>query len=561
LTVRRRRLLTRAAPLGGIAAVAFAAGVLSATSSGRAERALVTSYVAAWARGDYAHMYDLLDPTSQHLTSLSQLRDQYAAAATTATLVAVMPGKVGHRQGDLVPVPVRLTTRLFGTMRATLEVPLLGGGSSARVQFSPRLLFPGLLPGETLSRQVTLPPRAALLARDGVALAEGPARSSPIADVASQIAGRLGPIPAADVAAYAAAGYPPDARVGISGLERVFQQELAGTPGGTLLAGARALAATVPQAGVSVTTTIDPTIERAVVSAIGGRAAGIAAMDPRTGELLALAGFAFSVLQPPGSTMKIITATGALEAGLVKLDDTFEIRTEATLDGVRLQNANGEACGGTFLNAFAVSCNSVFAPLGARLGAAKLVDVAERFGFNQPSAIPGAAESLMPAASDLRDDLAVGSAAIGQDKVQATALEMTDVGATIAMGGRRPVPTLRLGAPPRFVRVTSDHIAALVQRMMVAVVEFGTGTAAQITGVKVAGKTGTAELRNTTQPASDPAAPPPSSPLNTDAWFVGYAPAGAPRIVVGALFPEQGGGGTTAAPAVHDVLAAALHRG
>ena len=72
--------------------------------------------------------------------------------------------------------------------------------------------------------------------------------------------------------------------------------------------------------------------------------------------------------------------------------------------------------------------------------------------------------------------------------------------------------------------------------------------------MNVAGKTGTAELRNTTNP-SDPNA---NSPQNTDAWFVGYAPVGRPRIVVGALFPEQGAGGATAAPAVHDVLAAAL---
>src|SRR5205823_6533526 len=149
--------------------------------------------------------------------------------------------------------------------------------------------------------------------------------------------------------------------------------------------------------------------------------------------------------------------------------------------------------------------------------------------------------------------------AIGQGKVQASALEMTDVAATIAMGGRRPIPTLRAHQRPRFVRVTSRHIARLVQRMMIAVVDFGTGTSAKIPGLTVAGKTGTAELRNTTIPSTDPNAPPPDSPKNTDAWFVGYAPVGAPRIVVGALFPEQGAGGATAAPAVHDVLVAALH--
>jgi penicillin-binding protein A len=105
--------------------------------------------------------------------------------------------------------------------------------------------------------------------------------------------------------------------------------------------------------------------------------------------------------------------------------------------------------------------------------------------------------------------------------------------------------------PPRFVAVTSGRVAGLVQRMMVAVVEFGTGVSAQIPGVTVAGKTGTAELRNTTVPGN-------SGASNTDAWFVGYAPVGTPRIVVGALFPNQGAGGAAAAPPVHDVLEAAL---
>jgi cell division protein FtsI/penicillin-binding protein 2 len=305
-----------------------------------------------------------------------------------------------------------------------------------------------------------------------------------------------------------------------------------------------------------VTTTIRPPLERAAVAALAGRFGGIAVMDPATGGLLALAGVAFSALQPPGSTMKIITATGALEAGIVKLSDTFPIQTSATLSGVTLQNANGEACGGTFLNAFAVSCNSVFAPLGARLGAARLVDIAERFGFNQPPTIPGAAEPTIPSARGLADDLAVGSSAIGQGKVQSSALEMADVGATIAMRGRRPIPTLLAHAPPRFVNVTSPRVARLVERLMIAVVQFGTGTAAQIPGVTVAGKTGTAELRNTTTPN----APGAGSPKNTDAWFVGYAPVGRPRIVVSALFPAQGAGGATAAPAVHGVLLAGLRR-
>ncbi|MGI8903288.1 MAG: penicillin-binding transpeptidase domain-containing protein [Solirubrobacteraceae bacterium] len=558
MSIRRRRLLTRAAPLGGVAAVAFAVGVVATTAPGHDERRLVTRYVTAWSHKEYPSMYGLLDRRSRHEISEPAFASAYRRAAGTATLVGVVPGRVAARVGGAIAVRMSADTRLFGTLRETLEVPLAGSGSDTRIRFSDVLLFPGLRSGEKLGRHGVMPPRADLLARDGTPLAQGPARISPIPDIAGQVVGSLGAIPGAQAAAYAAEGYPSRTKVGLDGLERIFQRRLAGTPGGTLVAGRRVLGRATPVAGLPITTTIDPAIERAAITAMAGRYSGITAMDPRSGGLLALAGVAFSGLQPPGSTMKIITATGALEAGIVKLDDTFPVMTSATLDGYSLQNAGGEACGGTFLNAFAVSCNSVFAPLGAKLGGQRLVNIAERFGFNQPSSIPGAAKSTIPSASTIGDSLAVGSSAIGQGMVQSTALEMTDVAATIAMAGRRPVPTLLAHQPPRFSSVTSGQVAGLVQRMMIAVVQSGTGTADQIPGVSVAGKTGTAELRNTTTPSSDPNAPAPSSPLNTDSWFVGYAPAGAPRIVVGALFPAQGAGATTAAPAVHDVLVAAL---
>ncbi len=545
---RRRRLLTRALPLLAIAVVAFVIGAVIATAPGREERHLVSEYVTAWQHGNYARMYVLLDAASRERMSLAQLIAAYRTAASTATLSSVAPVRVGSRQGDAFLVRVRVHTRLFGTLSEVLHVPLTGSGSSARVHFSNTLLFPGLRPGETLVRNTVLPPRATILASDGTPLAQGQSRTSPIPDVANQITGTLGPIPAADRTKYEALGYPVDAKVGINGLEHVFEVRLAGKPGGTLKAGQRVLAQTKPVAGPAVKTTINPALERAAVTAMGANYAGIAAMDPRTGAVLALAGVAFSALQPPGSTMKMITATAALDAGIVKLGDTFPIQTSANIEGFILHNAGGEACGGTFLNAFAVSCNSVFAPLGAKLGGPKLVAMAERFGFNHQPSIPGAAESTIP--PGLHDPLDVGSSAIGQDKVQATALEMTDVGATIAMGGRRPIPTLLAHARPRFVHVTSPAVASEVEKMMIAVVQYGTGTAAQIPGVTVAGKTGTAELVNTSQGGSA---------QDTDAWFVGYAPAGAPRIVVGALFPSNGAGGATAAPAVHDVLVAGLH--
>jgi peptidoglycan glycosyltransferase len=553
-------------PLLALAIAAFAAGVIVGNASGHAERQLVTDYVRAWAGGNYRQMYALLDHGSRLGITEQRFAAEFQDDARTATLTSLAPVRVGSLHNSSISVSMLARTRLFGTLRETVLVPLLSTSTGPTVRFTGTLLFPGLQPGERLTRTATLPPRATLLARDGTPLAQGPDRSSPIPGVASAITGVLGAIPADQATTYAAEGYPPGAKVGLDGLERIFERQLAGTPGGTLLAGNRTLARTAPVPGHTVTSTISPTIEAAAIQSLGSRYGGIAAMDPRTGQVLALVGVAFSALQPPGSTMKIVTVTGALEAGIVKLGDSFPIATSATISGYTLQNANGEACGGTLLNAFAVSCNSVFAPLGARLGAQRLVDVAQRFGFNQQPSIAGASESTIPSASQIGDDLAVGSSAIGQGMVQASALEMTDVAATIAMGGMRPLPTLLSGQAPHFVHVTSSQVASLVQRMMIAVVQVGTGTAAQIPGVEVAGKTGTAELANTSTTNNNNSNnsnnnTPANSAKNTDAWFVGYAPAGAPRIVVGALFPAQGAGGATAAPAVQPVLVAGLHAG
>ena len=523
---------------------------------------MVTRYVAAWHRQDFAQMYALLDRVSKGEMSESRFARAVERAADTATAQSLRTVHVAGRSGDAIAVSMVVATKLWGTLHETLEVPLTGSGSGARVHFSDTLLFPGLRPGEKLHRVISLPPRATLLASDGTPLAQGPDRTSPIPDVADQIVGRIGPVPADLKAGYAARGYPADAHVGLDGLELIFQDRLAGTAGGQLMAGHRMLASAEPVPAKPVHTTISPSLERAAVAALGGQYGGMVVMNPRTGALLALAGIAYSALQPPGSTMKIITATAALQAHVATLTTVFSYATGATIEGYTLQNANGEDCGGTLINSFAVSCNSVFAPLGVKVGAKRLVAMAERFGFNHPSSIPGAAESTIPSAGTIGDDLAVGSSAIGQGLVQTTPLAMTDVAATIAMGGRRPIPTLLAHQRPRFVRVTSPHVAHEVQQMMEAVVEYGTGTSAQISGVQVAGKTGTAELKNTAPPpgqtGTGTSATQTPNPKNTDAWFVGYAPVGHPRVVAGALFPNQGAGGGTAAPPVRQVLEAAL---
>lgn len=565
---RRRRLARRGLPLlAGAGVLALAAGLLVGGGPGAAERATATSFATAWAHGDYARMYALLDAPARARASFQAFAAAYRESAATATLRSLLVGKVGGRSGATIPVRLTLRTRVFGTLRETLQLPVSGSGAGMRIAWRPSAAFPGLRPGERLTRQTTLPTRAALLARDGTALASGPDRRSDDPLVSGEIAGTLGPIPADQAASLEALGYPPNAQVGTDGLERVFQTQLAGRPGGTLLAGGRVLAHTQPVAGQLVRTTIDRKLERAAIAALAGRYGGVAALDPRTGEVLALAGVAFSALQPPGSTFKIVTLTGALEAHVARPATTFPVQDAAFLSGVRLENANGEYCGGTLVNAFANSCNSVFAPLGARLGAARLVDVARRFGFNQAPGIPGAQESTIPAASAIGDDLAVGSSAIGQGLVQATTLQMTLVAATIADGGLRPLPTLQVGTPPHLVRVTRPAVAHEVAQMMRAVVAYGTGTAAAIAGAQVAGKTGTAELASTVPPdtasgdrqdQSQQSQPPPP---RTDAWFVAFAPAPRPRIAVGVLFPEAGAGGDVAAPAARGVLAAALQHG
>jgi peptidoglycan glycosyltransferase len=305
-----------------------------------------------------------------------------------------------------------------------------------------------------------------------------------------------------------------------------------------------------------VRTTIDTRLQEAAVTALAGRFGGIAALDPRNGEIRALAGLAFSAPQPPGSTFKIVTTAAALEEELVKPSTEFPVETAAIVDGVELENANGESCGGSFRNSFAHSCNSVFGPLGVEIGSEALVDAAERFGWNQRPVVAGEVPSTLPPSSEIESPLEIASTAIGQFRTLATPLVMASVAQTIAAGGVRHVPTLALGERTRRVRVTSREIARTIESLMVDVVEYGTGTAAALPGMKVAGKTGTAELEDTRDPETGETAPP--DPSNTDAWFTAYAPANRPRLAVAVMLVRAGAGGATAAPAARVVLDAAL---
>ena len=549
----RRRLTHRAIPALAVMAVG-ALGIGLAIGSGRdsEEERSAKQFAAAWDRQDYRAMHELLDAESRRRYPPAAFRRAYENATATATATSVRVGEPRGSQNGRRRVPVVVDTRVFGEIRGQTALPVGEDG----VAWTPSLAFPGVPDGQRLTRRTEAPRRATIESVDRKVLAEGPAdgRTSP-EGVGSSIAGTVAPSDDRAVQdALFRRGFARNSPVGQTGLERALQIQVEGLPGGTLLGGRTVLARSEPRPAPRVRSTIDSRLQESAVEALAGRLGGIAALDPKTGEARALAGVAFSAPQPPGSTFKVITTAAALEKNKVKVADKFPVETKAVIDGVDLENANGESCGGTFAESFAHSCNSVFAPLGVKVGAKELVSMAERFGWNTEPSVPGAMKSTIPEAGDIKSPLDLGSSAIGQGRVLATPLEMASVAQTVANDGVRVPPTLIAIQRPKGKRVISRRIADTLEGLMVGVVRYGTGTAAQIPGVAVAGKTGTAELGDT----RGPDAVEQSDPSNTDAWFTAFAPAKTPKVAVGVLFVRLGAGGTTAAPAARIVLGRAL---
>ena len=567
-----------------LAAIAFLVGAIVGSGHGSsAGQSLSEQFASAWTKGDYATMYDDIDPAGRRRISAGRFEAAYRQAARTATESGLKV--VGRTRGEsgVFVVPMRVQTRLWGALSENLRLRVASTPEGARVLWSHALVFPGLGAGESLSRNMTLPPRAALLARDGAILAEGQptgagVRESSLGAAAAAVVGEVGPAPQERKGELEAQGVPAQAIVGTSGLELALDDRLRGRPGGQLLAGDRVLASAVAKASPPVRTTISPGLQRVASEALGGQLGGVVALDPANGEILAVAGIGIDDLQPPGSTFKMVTLSAVLEAKVASQKTVFQYATYATLDGVKLENAGGESCGGSLALAFAVSCNSVFAPLGVKVGAARLVRTAEDFGFNHPPGVDGAVESTLPGASQIQGELDVGSTAIGQGEVQASALEMATVASTIADGGRRPQPTFEARRSPSLrPRAISAATARTVRRLMIGVVREGTGTSAAIPGVVVAGKTGTAELgapscsrssENDSEAGSsgeeseggkgEESCSAGKDPQNTDAWFAAFAPALHPKIAVGVLLVKDGAGGETAAPVARQVLEAGL---
>ncbi len=575
LAQRKHRLLTRALPVLLIALTAFAVGIFLGRSS--SEEKSIERFVDAIKSGDYGAMYEQLSADSKSQYSESEFEKIYektAKEAGSTSIVAESPLEAGaDPSGDakLYEVKLGYDSDYFGLIGGTVEFPVASDG----IRWEAHLVFPTLKPGEKVKRSPAIaPPRGDILASDGTALAKGPARESPLGD-ATAFVGTIGAAGEDAAKHLEELGLPADTLVGIDGLELAFDEQLLGNPGSTLYAEGgddprRVLAEREAETAKPIKTTIDPDLQTAAVTALGDQLGGVAVLDAKTGDIRALAGIAFSAPQPPGSTFKIVTATAGLAERKVALTDEFPVVVSTDAGGRSISNAHDEPCGGSFVESFAHSCNTVFAPLGVEIGGGHLVDYAERFGFNAKPTLyadeflkrTDPPPSSLP--NPINDPVEVGVSAIGQGAVLATPLEMASAAQTIANQGVR-APTnvvkdeaLRSDFEP--TTVTTPEVAADVGVMMRAVVVEGTGQAAALESVDVAGKTGTAELEQKIDPPEPAPGEPPLDPTENqqeqDAWFAGYAPYREPELAFAVMIVRTtDDGGVIAAPIAHSILA------
>jgi peptidoglycan glycosyltransferase len=389
---------------------------------------------------------------------------------------------------------------------------------------------------------------------------------------------------------------------GATGLEQAAGDLLAGTADELFYRRVSDLLTGEKPRGAVVETTIDPVVQQAATEALGDQRGAVVALDPRTGAVLAMVSSpSFDPnalasqnrdqataarqqlladparplenraiggrLYPPGSVFKLVTAAAALESG--KFTENSVLPGPAELDlpqtTVTLPNSGGRPCGPndqvSLTDATRISCNTAFGALGLELGGNTIRQQAQEFGFEQDVRIPmRVSPSTLPA--DMNPPQ-TAQAAIGQYDVRVTPMQVALVSAGIANGGSVMQPNAIRAVrsqdaelidelqPRQLSEAVSPDTAAALTRMMVTVVNDGTGTAAQIPGVTVAGKTGTAQHAKGRPP---------------HAWFTGFAPAEDPKVAV-AVVVEEGGragdeasGGRTAAPIARKVMEAVVNR-
>jgi penicillin-binding protein A len=338
--------------------------------------------------------------------------------------------------------------------------------------------------------------------------------------------------------------------------------------------------------GDDLHTTLDPKAQRAAVQALAGQAGSVVALDPRTGAVKVMysnptyndnhpcsssspscsqLNRATQDYYAPGSTFKIITAAAGIDSGLYTPDSVINGNSPLTVSGVPLQNDGNQSWGPqTLTTAMINSINTIFAQVAERVGRTRMADYMKRFGFyarpplDYPrderiaSVVQAPDGKTLPPGSPNED---IGRVGIGEGGVQVTPLQMAMVVAAVANRGKLMTPhltsrvvnpdgvTVRAVRPTVYSQVMKASTAADLTQMMTKVVEEGTGTAVQLGGINIAGKTGTASIgapgSNLTQPS-----------------FVAFAPAEDPMVaIVVSVHQSQGGfGGTVAAPIARAVL-------
>lgn len=386
--------------------------------------------------------------------------------------------------------------------------------------------------------------------------------------------------------------------IGSTGMELFRDKELNGQSGTNLQSVLDQLQGKEPQ-GDKLITTLDPQAQRVARAALGEHEGAVVALEPRSGAVRVMASTpsydpnalrspasnarqerelnastptkselnrATQFGYAPGSTFKIVTATAAIDTGEYTPESIVSGRNGIIVSGKLLQNDNGESFGPiTLTYALAHSVNTVYAQVAEHVGKRTLQRYMERFGFDRKPELDYPADEMSASGEHAGESIVaptspsvdVGRMGIGQDKLAVTPLQMAEVAAAVANHGTLMVPhlaqrivdsegrTVQTLAPRVQSVVMKPSTAAAVRSMMEAVVEEGTGTAAQIPGVRVAGKTGTAETQF-------------GNSIN-NVWFIAFAPSADPRVAVAVtLKAVPGEGATFAAPVARAVIESLL---
>jgi penicillin-binding protein A len=347
------------------------------------------------------------------------------------------------------------------------------------------------------------------------------------------------------------------------------------------------------QEGDKVQSALNVNAQEAAVNGLAGRRGSVVAIVPSTGEVKAMVSIpeydpnqvenanTFKHLNtdtsapllnratqggyPPGSTMKVVTATAALDSGDLSPDSVFSGHSPISIEGVPLANSGGEQFGTIDMTtALTNSVNTWWAQAGEKIGKDTMFKYMDRYGFDAKprldypgfqlfaSGVYDGNKLLGPS-----DSIDIGRVAIGQERLRVTPLQMAEVASTVANKGELMEPRLWSKVidpdgretkldPAHQSRVMSEDTASKLNDMMQDVVNEGTGTDAAVSGIDVAGKTGTAEI----------------SPGVNDAWFIGFAPASDPKIAIACIVEHTSGfGGPTCGPIFKAVAESLLGNG